>query len=91
MEDILEVRANLEGLAAYLAAERMTDAEKEQLNEVKEKFKEAVSEGNMADMIAYDTKFHRIIVDSSRNNHLIHMVEQLQELVSDSGTFIQRF
>ncbi|HWQ79976.1 MAG TPA: GntR family transcriptional regulator [Anaerovoracaceae bacterium] len=81
MEDILEVRANLEGLAAYLAAERMTDVEKKQLNEIKEKFREAVVEGNMADMISYDTKFHRMIVDSSRNNHLIHMVEQLQELV----------
>lgn len=81
MEDILEVRANLEGLAAYLAAERMTDAEKKALEEIKEKFKEAVAEGNMADMIAYDSKFHHMIVESSRNNHLIHMVEQLQELV----------
>lgn len=35
----------------------------------------------MADMISYDSKFHHIIVEASRNNHLIHMVEQLQELV----------
>ncbi len=81
MEDILEVRANLEGLAAYLAAERMTEAEKKLLDETKERFKQAVADGNMADMIAYDTKFHHMIVESSRNNHLIHMVEQLQELV----------
>lgn len=81
MEDILEVRANLEGLAAYLAAERMTDAEKQALGEIKEKFRQAVAEGNMADMISIDTKFHHMIVESSRNNHLIHMVEQLQELV----------
>lgn len=81
MEDILEVRANLEGLAAYLAAERMTDAEKTALDEIKEKFQQAVDEGNMAEMISNDTKFHHMIVESSRNNHLIHMVEQLQELV----------
>jgi len=81
MEAILEVRANLEGLAAYLAAERMTDAEKKALGETKEKFRQAVIEGNMADMISNDTKFHHMIVESSRNNHLIHMVEQLQELV----------
>lgn len=81
MEDILEVRANLEGLAAYLAAERMTEAEKKALEEVKVKFREAVNEGNMADMISYDTKFHHMIVEASKNNHLIHMVEQLQELV----------
>lgn len=81
MEDILEVRANLEGLAAYLAAERMTEAEKKALEEVRLKFQEAVDEGNMADMISSDTKFHHMIVEASRNNHLIHMVEQLQELV----------
>ncbi len=81
MEDILEVRANLEGLAAYLAAERMTEAEKKALEEVKIKFREAVSEGKMPEMISYDTKFHHMIVEASRNNHLIHMVEQLQELV----------
>lgn len=81
MEDILEVRANLEGLAAYLAAERMTEAEKKALDEIREKFRQAVDEGNMAEMISNDTKFHHMIVESSRNNHLIHMVEQLQELV----------
>jgi DNA-binding GntR family transcriptional regulator len=81
MEDILEVRANLEGLAAYLAAERMTATGKELLNEIREKFQAAVAESDMAEMIANDTKFHRMIVDSSGNNYLIHMVEQLQELV----------
>ena len=81
MVDILEVRANLEGLAAYLAAERMTEPEKKALDDIKERFKAAVIEGNMAEMISLDTKFHHMIVESSKNNHLIHMVEQLQELV----------
>ncbi len=81
MEDILEVRANLEGLAAYYAAERMTDQDKQALKDTRELFKQAVEEGNMSEMISYDTKFHHMIVEASRNNHLIHMVEQLQELV----------
>lgn len=81
IEDILEVRANLEGLAAYLAAERMTESEKKILRQTSEKFMQAVSEGDMSEMIANDTKFHHMIVESCRNNHLIHMVEQLQELV----------
>ena len=81
MEDILEVRANLEGLAACLAAERMTAAEKAVLWELTEKFRKAVEEGNMADMITYDTKFHHLIAEASRNNHLIDMIQQLQELV----------
>lgn len=81
MEDILEVRANLEGLAAYLAAERITESEKKILKDISEKFRMAVDEGNMAEMITTDTKLHHLIVEASRNNYLIHMVEQLQELV----------
>lgn len=81
MVDILEVRSNLEGLAAYLAAERINEAELSVLEETKNKFKAAVAEGNLAEMISNDTKFHHMIVECSRNNHLIHMVEQLQELV----------
>lgn len=81
MVDILEVRANLEGLAANYAAERMNDAEKAQLKELSMKFQKAVEEGDMMGMISNDSKFHHLIVESSRNNYLINMVEQLQELV----------
>jgi len=81
MEDVLEVRENLEGLAAYLAAQRITDEEKEMFREAKEGFKQAVACGNVGEMIEYDAKFHRIMVDASKNNHLVQMVELLQELV----------
>ncbi|MBR0599237.1 GntR family transcriptional regulator [Sinanaerobacter chloroacetimidivorans] len=81
MEDILEVRANLEGLAAYLAAERMTAEQKKELLSVSEKFHQAVLDSDVAEMIRNDSIFHHLIVESSRNNHLIHMVEQMQELV----------
>ena len=81
MVDILEVRGNLDGLSAYYAAERMTELEKKELLLVSQSFDQAVADGNMAEMIRNDTKFHHLIVDSSRNNHLISMVGQLQELV----------
>ena len=35
----------------------------------------------MQDMITYDTRFHRIIVESCNNKILVQMIEQLQELV----------
>ncbi|MBQ6400760.1 MAG: GntR family transcriptional regulator [Firmicutes bacterium] len=81
MVEILEVRQDLEGLAAYLAASRMNDKEMKQLNEIAERYNKAVTEGSMKDMIQYDTKFHRLIVDSCSNKILVHMIEQLQELV----------
>ena len=81
MVEILEVRQDLEGLAAYFAATRMSPVEMEELREVADRYNAAVKEGNMKDMIRYDTQFHRMIVDSCNNKILVNMVEQLQELV----------
>ena len=81
MVEILEVRQDLEGLAAYFAANRMTDEKREELREVSNSYNEAVKGGKMEDMIKYDTRFHHIIVESCRNKILVQMIEQLQELV----------
>ncbi len=81
MVDILEVRATLEGLAAGLAANRMTAEQKQQLLQYSEAFNKAAREGDMAGMILNDTNFHHHIVQCCENKYLLMMVEQLQELV----------
>ena len=81
MVEILEVRQDLEGLAAYFAADRMTDAQMEELRKESERYNDAVRRGNMEDMIKHDTRYHHIIVESCRNKILVQMIEQLQELV----------
>lgn len=81
MIEILEVRQNMEGLAAFFAASRMTPEQMVELKEVSESYNEAVKSGNMEEMIKYDTRFHRIIVESCNNKILVKMIEQLQELV----------
>ena len=81
MVEILEVRQDLEGLAAYFAADRMTDAQMEELRKESNSYNDAVKRGNMEDMIKHDTRFHHIIVESCRNKILVQMIEQLQELV----------
>ena len=81
MVDILEVRQSMEGLAAYYCAQRINDEQKEQLRDYALAFNEAVEEGVYKDMISYDTKFHHLIVECCDNDILVHMVEQLQELV----------
>ena len=53
----------------------------EELEEASENYNKAVASGNMEDMIKYDTKFHRVIVESCNNKILVQMIEQLQELV----------
>lgn len=81
MLDILEVRQNMEGLAAYFAASRMTPDQLDELKALSSKYNEAVIDGDMEAMIEFDTKFHRAIVDSCNNKILVQMIEQLQELV----------
>ena len=77
----LEVRQNMEGLAAFFAASRMKPEQMRELEDVSKKYNQAVADGNMQDMITYDTRFHRIIVESCNNKILVQMIEQLQELV----------
>ena len=81
MVEILEVRQNMEGFAAALAAERMTPEAKTKLKEVAVAYEAAVAAGDMAEMIKADTLFHHMIVEATENKILIQMVEQLQELV----------
>lgn len=81
MVEILEVRQNMEGLAAFFAASRMQPEQMNELKEVSEKYNIAVAEGDMESMIKHDTRFHRIIVESCNNKILVQMIEQLQELV----------
>ena len=81
MVEILEVRQNVEGFAAELAAKRITEEEKIKLKEIAEEYEIAVKENDMPAMIKADTAFHHIIVEATRNKILIQMVEQLQELV----------
>ena len=79
--DILEVRQEMEGLAASLAAVRMEGRNKSKLTEIAEKYKNAVIAGDASEMIKYDTEFHRIIVQACDNAILEQMIERLQELV----------
>ena len=71
----------MEGLSAYYCAQRINYEKKEQLRDYALAFNEAVEEGVYEDMISYDTKFHHLIVECCDNDILVHMVEQLQELV----------
>jgi len=79
--DILEIRAALEGLAAKLAAERITKEEIKQLQLETEKVVAALDRGDGDGAIEHDTKFHSILIAASRNSRLSSMVSNLQEQV----------
>ncbi len=80
MVDVLEVRQDLEGMAAGLAAQKIKDEDKEQLAQVTRNYREAVESGDVQEIIKRDEEFHKFIVSLSDNKTLIKMVSQVQEL-----------
>lgn len=79
--DVLEVRASLEGLGAYLAAQKMTDQDLKNLKEKADYFEEAVKAGDREHMIEGDAKLHEIIFKAASNTALQSIVDSLREQV----------
>lgn len=82
--NVLEVRASLEGLAASLAAERITEEEIESLKNSAKEFEEMNKLNNRDGMVEKDTEFHTVLLNASRNDKLISIVEGLSD-------YVQRF
>ena len=80
MVDVLEVREDLEGFEAFLAAGKITREEVEELKEITRSYSEAVKNNDTEKMITFDESFHKKIVASSGNKTLIQLSETVQEL-----------
>ena len=80
MVDILEVRQDLEGMAAGIAAQKITEEGKTELTEIARRYRESVEKGDVDEIIRNDEAFHKYIVGLSGNKTLIKMVSQVQEL-----------
>ena len=79
--DVLEIRASLEGLAASLAAEKMTEEEILHLQMKSREFSKCVESDDVQGMIQKDSEFHDIILKSARNTKLINIIEGLRDQV----------
>lgn len=80
MVDILEVRQDLEGMAAGIAAQRITEEGRLELESIAREYKESVDKEDIEQIIKNDEAFHKYIVSLSGNKTLIKMVSQVQEL-----------
>ncbi|AOY75184.1 GntR family transcriptional regulator [Clostridium formicaceticum] len=79
--EVLEIRGALEGLAASLAAERMTDEQIEMLRATAQQFKEYHLEQDTQGMIEKDIEFHEIIFLATRNQKLYQVSQSLREQI----------
>jgi DNA-binding GntR family transcriptional regulator len=79
--DVFEIRGALEGLAAELAAERITDNELEEMERYLVIISEEIEAGDLSRVVETDTDFHSLIYKASRNNRLVQIISNLREQI----------
>lgn len=79
--DVFEIRAALEGLAAALAAERITEEELENMERLLVEKGEAINLDDIGKLVAVDTKFHEVMYQASRNERLSAIISNLREQI----------
>ncbi|NLK08565.1 MAG: GntR family transcriptional regulator [Firmicutes bacterium] len=79
--DVFEIRRALEGLAAELAAERMTEAEIDKLEQIVDKTAETAKQLDVVSAVDMDTGFHEVLYEASRNQRLSGMLYHLREQI----------
>lgn len=80
MVDLLDVREELEGFSAELAAKRITPEEIDRLENITDDYEFAVKHNDTEQMIFCDEQFHKEIVEITGNNTLVKFSTMAQEL-----------
>ena len=79
--EILEIREAIDSSTSYHAAERINDKLKKELKAAMENYNKATERRDQKNMIKWDTEFHRIIVEATGNKVMMHIAEEIRELV----------
>nr|WP_330369294.1 GntR family transcriptional regulator [Cellulosilyticum lentocellum] len=82
IQDVLEVRAALEALAARLACRRMDDRAFLKLQLAIAEYSYAAKSRDLETMIEKDVEFHDIICGATQNDKLIQLFNNLKEQVN---------
>lgn len=88
VKEIYEVKAMLDGLAARLAAERITDAELRRLRAVHEQTKRAVAGGDRHAYAAASRRFHETLIAASGNSRLIRLYDGMSRQIWWLGNMV---
>ena len=86
MEEIYAVREVLDGLAARLAAQRISDEDLARLRGLTEVMSRAVEEGGRAALVQANIRFHEIIFQAAGNERLLQMGRNLTDSVRRSSS-----
>ena len=78
IEEIFDVRAELDSLATRKAADNAQQSDIDYLKRMAQKFEESINLGDLGEMISANEDFHNCIYDLSRNPTLIQVINQLK-------------
>jgi DNA-binding GntR family transcriptional regulator len=78
IEDIFEVRTELDALATRKAAENIKKSDIHFLKRMAKQFEDSVRRGDFGEMISVNENFHDYIYELSQNQTLIQMIDQLK-------------
>lgn len=79
LEDVLEVRMALEELAVKHACRRITQEQLKELTVLAEEFRKSLQGGDVGACAQADMAFHDAIYESTGNNRLIQILNNLRE------------
>lgn len=79
MEEVLEIRLELDEFAARLASKRMTEEQMEELYLCGQAFAEATKGKNVKEIAEADVRFHDVIYDATFNPRLVTLLNNLRE------------
>ncbi|UCG08424.1 MAG: GntR family transcriptional regulator, partial [Desulfobacterales bacterium] len=78
IEDIFEVRAELDALATRKAAENIKKSDINFLQRMVKQFEKSVLRGDFSEMISANENFHDYIYELCQNQTLVQMIDQLK-------------
>ena len=78
IENIFEVRLELESLATRKAAENARESDIKYLKKMARKFEESIDDGDLGEMISVNEAFHNTIYELAQNPALIQVINQLK-------------
>ena len=78
--DVVEfyaIKSILEGHAARIAAERMTEKDIERLEAINDKLQQIAGEGDVKSFFRVHNEFHELFIKASGNDKLVELINQL--------------
>ncbi len=82
INDIFQVRVELEGLAAYLTAKNIRSYQIKEMEKQIEQLKDCIKQNDLEKCIEIDIAFHQIIYEASKNKWLQKLLDSLFEQIT---------